>query len=219
MCAAEGSWGQRVAIWSQGARLPVRNTPGGQGPNGAGHTAVSSVPLCGASTPYLDDYAGRLREVPQWDPEEADERRLGLVGLGAAGAQDAAAWGQTHVWVRATRRPTLRIYTEWLQMDSSPPTHPAQNSPLRHWFHSIQRADNPTRARPAARRAGLSSPTTGWWLSTDSCLFSQPSPAVIRQTNFRPPQPAPGYWLLQGHSKPLSCTLPSTEAHVMRPSS
>lgn len=48
-----------------------------------------------AGATYLDHDAGRLREVPERHPEQADERGPGLVGLGAAGAQDAAACKQS----------------------------------------------------------------------------------------------------------------------------
>lgn len=38
---------------------------------------------------YLEDHAGRLGVVPQRDAEEAEEGRLGLVGLGTPGADHA----------------------------------------------------------------------------------------------------------------------------------
>lgn len=49
----------------------------------------------GGRASYLDDDTRRLGEVPERQAEQAHERRLGLVGLGAAGAQDAAACKQS----------------------------------------------------------------------------------------------------------------------------
>lgn len=62
---------------------------------------------CGAGgqASYLDDDAGRLGEVPERHAEQADERRLGLVGLGAAGAQDAATCKESaSLFQRPSRR-------------------------------------------------------------------------------------------------------------------
>lgn len=60
----------------------AKHMPPGRGPDGA---------------PHLDHDAGRLGEVPQWDAKQADERRLGLMRLRAASAQDAAPWKQRPV--------------------------------------------------------------------------------------------------------------------------
>lgn len=42
---------------------------------------------------YLDHSSGRLREIPERDSEQAEQRRLRLVRLRAASAQDAAPCG------------------------------------------------------------------------------------------------------------------------------
>lgn len=46
--------------------------------------------MCSVQVSYLDHSSGRLREIPERDSEQAEQRRLRLIRLRAASAQDAA---------------------------------------------------------------------------------------------------------------------------------
>lgn len=68
-------------------------TSGWKGRAGSGQGWGQSRPSCTGDCwghcytgAYLEDDAGRLGVVPQGDAEEAEEGRLGLIGLGTSGA-------------------------------------------------------------------------------------------------------------------------------------